>query len=208
MLSQGPEGEMQMFSTARSLTVLWQRKSFLRVFFGRPTSKNNNNINTHCKKVWWLALPQSQGQKKVWKIHNYLYIYICLKYTRICSVKLNGLKIHPSKGVQQYRIPHSNQLKKLQLNLEDWERSVWSQGVWKWIWMDQIIGAERSLVTVGRSLTVANGFPPLWKTGRDEWHAYVRVRETRCVTHYLRKVSRRRSRGTVGLGGLWRKNTV
>lgn len=26
---------------------------------------------------------------------------------------------------------------------------------------DQIIGADRSLVTVGRSLTVENGFPPL-----------------------------------------------
>lgn len=126
----------------------------------------------------------------------------------ICSVKFNDLKIHPSKGVQQYRIPHSNQLKKLELNLESWERFVWSQGVWKLIWMDQIIGAERSLVTVGRSLTVANGFPPLWKMGRDEWRAYVRVRETQCVTDYLREVSRRRSRGTVGLGGLWRQNTV
>lgn len=31
----------------------------------------------------------------------------------------------------------------------------------------QMTGAERSLVTVGRSRTVANGFPPLW---RNEWH--------------------------------------
>lgn len=30
-------------------------------------------------------------------------------------------------------------------------------------WMGQMAGAERSLVTVGRSLTVANGFPPLWR---------------------------------------------
>lgn len=36
-------------------------------------------------------------------------------------------------------------------------------------WTDQMTGAERSLVTVGRSLTVANGFPPLWnKRSRDE----------------------------------------
>lgn len=28
------------------------------------------------------------------------------------------------------------------------------------MWADQMTGAERSLVTVGRSLTVANGFPP------------------------------------------------
>ena len=28
---------------------------------------------------------------------------------------------------------------------------------------DQIMGAERSLVTVGRSLTVEKGFPPLWE---------------------------------------------
>lgn len=31
------------------------------------------------------------------------------------------------------------------------------------MWTDQMTGAERSLVTVGRSLTVANGFPPLWE---------------------------------------------
>lgn len=29
-------------------------------------------------------------------------------------------------------------------------------------------GAERSLVTVGRSFTVAKGFVPLWGTGRRE----------------------------------------
>ena len=28
-------------------------------------------------------------------------------------------------------------------------------------------GAERSLVTVGRSLTVANGFPPLWRNAAE-----------------------------------------
>ncbi len=31
-------------------------------------------------------------------------------------------------------------------------------GLWG---VDQMMGADRSLVTVGRSLTVANGFPPL-----------------------------------------------
>lgn len=38
------------------------------------------------------------------------------------------------------------------------------KGLWEGcveMWTDQIIGADRSLVTVGRSLTVANGFPPL-----------------------------------------------
>lgn len=29
---------------------------------------------------------------------------------------------------------------------------------------DQMFGADLSLVTVGRSFTVAKGFPPLWKT--------------------------------------------
>lgn len=33
------------------------------------------------------------------------------------------------------------------------------------MWTDQMTGAERSLVTVGRSLTVANGFPPARKAG-------------------------------------------
>lgn len=33
------------------------------------------------------------------------------------------------------------------------------------MWTDQMTGAERSLVTVGRSLTVAKGFPPARKAG-------------------------------------------
>lgn len=40
---------------------------------------------------------------------------------------------------------------------------------------DQTTGAERSLVTVGRSRTVANGFPPLWKRGKGEGWALVWV---------------------------------
>lgn len=35
------------------------------------------------------------------------------------------------------------------------------------MWTDQMTGAERSLVTVGRSRTVANGFPPLWRKAAE-----------------------------------------
>lgn len=41
------------------------------------------------------------------------------------------------------------------------------------MWTDQITGAERSLVTVGRSLTVANGFPPLWRGKKETQQRWV-----------------------------------
>lgn len=43
---------------------------------------------------------------------------------------------------------------------EEWRRG--EMEVWRNV-SHQITGAERSLVTVGRSLTVAKGFPPLWE---------------------------------------------
>ena len=48
------------------------------------------------------------------------------------------------------------------------------------MWTDQMTGAERSLVTVGRSLTVANGFPPLWgekRTAASEQRVHIWARE-------------------------------
>lgn len=70
----------------------------------------------------------------------------------------------------------------------------------------QMTGAERSLVTVGRSRTVANGFPPLWRNGwHGEWRADVlggEKRRRRSAEGDLRQESRRRSGGAVGLSRL------
>lgn len=80
------------------------------------------------------------------------------------------------------------------------------------MWTDQMTGAERSLVTVGRSLTVANGFPPLWKNAAEISDECVSERKKQIISLMLlcdsREVSRWGSGDAVRLDGLWRKTQI
>lgn len=129
----------------------------------------------------------------------------------ICWVKSNGLKIHPKRAAAAPD-PTCQSAEAAAARPSRpagrWVGGWWAQDACGRLGIaGQMTGAERSLVTVGRSRTVANGFPPLWRNRRRrEWRANVLCRKRRSAAGDLRQESGRRSEGAVGLARLGRED--